>query len=148
MYIDMYMAGSQASLLRKVLKQQWSHQNLWHQKRHKTGDKSEKNVSLHSLLSDKRDSRFIVGNFFVGLSASDPCEFISLMKVLGPFLWQRDHMPVKKCPKNCLTSRVARWYLFKPKKNQIWVNFGGPWNGSNLAIWNTLRPFGTFVPNC
>jgi hypothetical protein len=27
-----------------------------------------------------------------------------------------------------LRSRVARWFIFKPKI-AIWVNFGGPWNG-------------------
>jgi hypothetical protein len=25
-------------------------------------------------------------------------------------------------------SRVARWFIFKPKI-PIWDNFGGPWNG-------------------
>jgi hypothetical protein len=46
--------------------------------------------------------------------------------------------------------RVARWFVCKAKI-QIWVNFGGPWNGKcwhNLwpfgIPWFTLRPFGIF----
>jgi hypothetical protein len=34
----------------------------------------------------------------------------------------------KPFQKDDLGSRVARWYIFKPKI-QIWVNFGWPWNG-------------------
>jgi hypothetical protein len=30
-------------------------------------------------------------------------------------------------------TRVARWFLFKPKI-PIWVNFGGPWKGKRLYI--------------
>jgi hypothetical protein len=41
-------------------------------------------------------------------------------------------------------SRVARWFVFKPKI-PIWVNFGGHWNGkccySLTIIWNILWPF-------
>jgi hypothetical protein len=37
--------------------------------------------------------------------------------------------------------RVARWHSFKPKI-QIWVNFGGPCNGT---CWYILRPFVNFV---
>jgi hypothetical protein len=37
-------------------------------------------------------------------------------------------------------SRVAGWYIFKPKI-QIWVKFGGPWNGKGLYI---LWPVGIF----
>jgi hypothetical protein len=36
-----------------------------------------------------------------------------------------------------IESRVARWFIFKPKL-QIWVNFGGPWNGK---YWHILWPF-------
>jgi hypothetical protein len=39
-----------------------------------------------------------------------------------------------------IQSRVARWFIFKPKF-PTWVNFGGPYNGSCLYI---LRPFGQF----
>jgi hypothetical protein len=39
---------------------------------------------------------------------------------------------------------VARWFVCKPKI-QIWVNFGGPWNGKCCHnLWNTIWPFGTF----
>jgi hypothetical protein len=40
-------------------------------------------------------------------------------------------------------TRVARWYIFKPKI-PIWVYLGGPWNGKCwyfLVIWNILQPF-------
>jgi hypothetical protein len=37
-------------------------------------------------------------------------------------------------------SRVARWYILKPKI-PIWVNFGGPWNGQG---WDILGSFGIF----
>jgi hypothetical protein len=57
-------------------------------------------------------------------------------------------------------TKVARWYIFKPKL-PIWVNFGGSCNGRCLytlwpfgifyghlvyftAIWSTLKPFGIF----
>jgi hypothetical protein len=37
-----------------------------------------------------------------------------------------------------LRPRVARWYIFKPKV-QIWVNFGGPWNGKGWYIlWSIV----------
>jgi hypothetical protein len=39
-----------------------------------------------------------------------------------------------------LSSRVARWFIFKPKI-PIWVNFGGPYIGKCLYI---LWPFGIF----
>jgi hypothetical protein len=47
-----------------------------------------------------------------------------------------------------LGARVARWFIFNPKI-QIWVNFGGCWNGKcwnimYMAIWNILRTFGIF----
>jgi hypothetical protein len=42
------------------------------------------------------------------------------------------------CEKVCFSSRVARWYIFKPKIS-IWVIFGGPWNGKG---WYILLPFG------
>jgi hypothetical protein len=32
-----------------------------------------------------------------------------------------------------LCTRVARWFVFKPKI-PIWVNFGGPWNGKGWYI--------------
>jgi hypothetical protein len=32
------------------------------------------------------------------------------------------------------------WFIFKPKI-QIWVNFGGPWNGK---YWQILWSFGIF----
>jgi hypothetical protein len=35
-------------------------------------------------------------------------------------------------------TRVARWYVFKPKI-QIWVNYVGPGNG---RCWYILWPFG------
>jgi hypothetical protein len=37
-------------------------------------------------------------------------------------------------------TRVARWFVFKPKI-PIWVNFGGSCNGS---CWYILWPFGLF----
>jgi hypothetical protein len=37
-------------------------------------------------------------------------------------------------------SRVARWYIFKPKI-QIWAKFGGSSNG---GCWYVLCPFGIF----
>jgi hypothetical protein len=37
-----------------------------------------------------------------------------------------------------LCSRVARWFIFKPKI-PVWVNFGGPWNGK---YWYMLWTFG------
>jgi hypothetical protein len=55
-----------------------------------------------------------------------------------------------------LPTRVARWYILKPKI-PLWVNFGGPWNGKRLvhihilghleyitAIWYILCSFGIF----
>jgi hypothetical protein len=53
-------------------------------------------------------------------------------------------------------SRVARWYIFKPKI-PIWVFIGGPWNGKclyilqsfgrhSLCIWYILCSFGIFFP--
>jgi hypothetical protein len=36
--------------------------------------------------------------------------------------------------------RVARWFVFKAKI-QIWVNFGGSWNGRWWYILWTLGPF-------
>jgi hypothetical protein len=46
----------------------------------------------------------------------------------------------------CVRIRVARWFIFKPKK-LIWVNLGEPWNGKYwytylITIWNILLPFG------
>jgi hypothetical protein len=45
-------------------------------------------------------------------------------------------------------TRVARWFVFKPKI-PIWINFGGPKNGKCwytycMVIWNILRSFGIF----
>jgi hypothetical protein len=40
--------------------------------------------------------------------------------------------------RNVLVSRVARWYIFKPKI-QIRVNFGGSCRG---RCWYILLPFG------
>jgi hypothetical protein len=43
-----------------------------------------------------------------------------------------------------IQSRVARWFIFK-QKIPIWVNFGGPLNGTCFYIlWSFefLRPFG------
>jgi hypothetical protein len=56
-----------------------------------------------------------------------------------------------------LSSRVARWYIFKPKI-PIWVNFGGSFNGNcwhSLWTWSTdstaigyiLWTFGIFCGN-
>jgi hypothetical protein len=46
-----------------------------------------------------------------------------------------------------LPSRVARWFVFKPKI-KIWVNFGGSCCGKYLVyfmtIWSTLRPLEIF----
>jgi hypothetical protein len=43
-----------------------------------------------------------------------------------------------------LSSRVARWHIFKPKI-PIWVNFGGSSNGRGWYIlWPYFRPFGLF----
>jgi hypothetical protein len=39
-----------------------------------------------------------------------------------------------------LVTRVARWFVFKPKI-QIWINFGGPYIVKCLYI---LRPLGIF----
>jgi hypothetical protein len=39
-----------------------------------------------------------------------------------------------------ITSRVARWFVFKPKI-QIWVNFAGFCNGKCWYILWTLGPF-------
>jgi hypothetical protein len=58
-------------------------------------------------------------------------------------------------------SRVARWFIFKPKI-PLWVKFGGPWNGKCcsillplgiffghlvlfLAVWYSLWSFGIFL---
>jgi hypothetical protein len=41
---------------------------------------------------------------------------------------------------SCGYSRVARWFVFKPKI-QIWVNFGGSCNGRCWYILWTLGPF-------
>jgi hypothetical protein len=44
-----------------------------------------------------------------------------------------------------LQSRVARWFIFKPKI-PIWVNFGGPWNGKGWYILNTFgKHYGQLV---
>jgi hypothetical protein len=47
-------------------------------------------------------------------------------------------------------TRVARWFVFKPKI-QIWVNYGAPWNEKKLvyymALWNIFLPFGIFYGN-
>jgi hypothetical protein len=32
-----------------------------------------------------------------------------------------------------IAAGVARWFIFKPKI-QIWVYFGGPWNGKGWHI--------------
>jgi hypothetical protein len=50
-------------------------------------------------------------------------------------------------------TRVARWFVFKPKI-PVWVNFGGPQNEKSFnifdhleyftAIWYNLLPFGIF----
>jgi hypothetical protein len=45
--------------------------------------------------------------------------------------------------KKWATSGVARRHIFQPEI-LIWVNFGGTWNGSYIAIWSILRPFGLF----
>jgi hypothetical protein len=46
-------------------------------------------------------------------------------------------------------SRLARWYIFKPKI-PMWVNFGGPYNKKCWYIlWSIgifCRPFGIFWP--
>jgi hypothetical protein len=51
--------------------------------------------------------------------------------------------------------RVARWYVFKPKINPVWVNSEGPYNGKIwyilwlfgifTAVWSSLWPFGNVV---
>jgi hypothetical protein len=41
-----------------------------------------------------------------------------------------------------ISTRVARWHIFKPKI-QIWVNFGGSGDG---RCWHILLPFG--LPMC
>jgi hypothetical protein len=63
----------------------------------------------------------------------------------GP-VWQPDI----NFGKRQFVSRVARWYIFKPKI-QIWINFGGYCNGifyvhlvHFTAICHTLWPFGIF----
>jgi hypothetical protein len=40
-------------------------------------------------------------------------------------------------------SRVARWYIFKPKI-PIWENFRGPWNAKG---WYILWKFGIYYGN-
>jgi hypothetical protein len=45
-------------------------------------------------------------------------------------------------------TRVARWFIFKPKI-PIWVNFGGPYIDGKMLIYfmavgNILWPFGIF----
>jgi hypothetical protein len=59
---------------------------------------------------------------------------------------------VKKSPSNLKNlskwrifahSRVARWFLFKPKI-PIWVNLGGKMFIYFMAIWNILQTFGIF----
>jgi hypothetical protein len=52
------------------------------------------------------------------------------------------------CKRSEPLARVARWYIFKPKKT-TWVNFVRPWNGKSwyilhTSIWNILRQFGIF----
>jgi hypothetical protein len=56
------------------------------------------------------------------------------------------------CPKTfyvylSVLSRVARWFVFKPKI-PIWVNFGGSWNGKSwyiyMTIWRILLPLEIF----
>jgi hypothetical protein len=42
-----------------------------------------------------------------------------------------------------ISSRVARWFVFKPKI-PIWVNFGGPCNGKCCYIGSILRQLETF----
>jgi hypothetical protein len=39
-----------------------------------------------------------------------------------------------------VATRVARWFVFKPKI-PLWVNFGGPYNGK---CWYILWSFGIF----
>jgi hypothetical protein len=56
----------------------------------------------------------------------------------------------------CFLSRVARWFIFKPKI-PIWVNLLGPWNGecwhvfgyleNFTAIWNILWQIGNIIPS-
>jgi hypothetical protein len=50
-------------------------------------------------------------------------------------------------------ARIARWFIFNPKI-QIWVNFGGPWNGKYwytyvmtiwYQYWYIIWPFGNLV---
>jgi hypothetical protein len=55
------------------------------------------------------------------------------------------HAPFSFCPSSCSlllvrVSRIARWFIFKPKI-QIWVNFRGP---CNRRPWFILCPFGIF----
>jgi hypothetical protein len=47
------------------------------------------------------------------------------------------------CHANVLASRVARWYIFKPKI-QIWVNFERPAMVYYYSHLVKVRPFGTF----
>jgi hypothetical protein len=43
----------------------------------------------------------------------------------GTFFGSRDEREGRQHDVDTLTSRVARWFVFKPKI-PIWVNFGGP----------------------
>jgi hypothetical protein len=45
-----------------------------------------------------------------------------------------------------IMTRVARWYIFKPK-NPIWANFGGSWNRTiGIFYGSIIRPVG--ILNC
>jgi hypothetical protein len=41
------------------------------------------------------------------------------------------------------SDQVARWFVFEPHI-QIWVNFGGPFNGK---CWHFLWSFGVYYAN-
>jgi hypothetical protein len=55
-------------------------------------------------------------------------------------------------PAECfvIQSRVARWYILKPKKSYLgkfWGTFQWEKLVYSTATWNILRPFATFYAN-
>jgi hypothetical protein len=47
---------------------------------------------------------------------------------------QGDRISLWKNRPKCCPTRVARWFILKPKIH-IWVQFGGPWNGKCWCMY-------------
>jgi hypothetical protein len=93
---------------------------------------------LHAWERVLRVLAFVSKFFLGGSDKSVLCLRFAQQKYWSKISWGRGN----ECrfEINVHRTRVARWFVFKPKI-QIWVNFGGSWNGRCWYILWTLGPF-------